>query len=106
MRIVVALNCERFGKYRMFFVWIVIYFIDIISENKYGVLNLLVIELNENVGEFEMQYDKILKKKKRKKDKDGKENKLKCKEKGEKIKRKEKKNLKEKSDKDENLDFK
>lgn len=77
-----------------------------VYENKHGVSNLSVTELNENVGEPEMQHDKTLKKKKRKKDKDGKENKSKCKEKGEKTKRKEKKNSKEKSDKDENLDSK
>ena len=77
-----------------------------VYENKHGVSNLSVTELNENVGEPEMQHDKTLKKKKRKKDKDGKENKSKSKEKGEKTKRKEKKNSKEKSDKDENLDSK
>ena len=77
-----------------------------VCENKHGVSNLSVAELNENVGEPEMQHDKTLKKKKRKKDKDGKENKSKCKEKGEKTKRKEKKNSKEKSDKDENFDSK
>ena len=77
-----------------------------VCENKHGVSNLSVTELNENVGEPEMQHDKTLKKKKRKKDKDGKENKSKCKEKGEKTKRKEKKNSKEKSDKDENFDSK
>ena len=77
-----------------------------VCENKHGVSNLSVTELNENVGEPEMQHDKTLKKKKRKKDKDGKENKSKCKEKGEKTKRKEKKNSKEKCDKDENFDSK
>ena len=77
-----------------------------VYENKHGVSNLSVTELNENVGEPEMQHDKTLKKKKRKKDKDGKENKSKSKEKGEKTKRKEKKNSKENSDKDENLDSK
>ena len=77
-----------------------------VCENKHGVSNLSVTELNENVGEPEMQHDKTLKKKKRKKDKDVKENKSKSKEKGEKTKRKEKKNSKEKSDKDENLDSK
>ena len=77
-----------------------------VYENKHGVSNLSVTELNENVGEPEMQHDKTLKKKKRKKDKDGKENKSKSKKKGEKTKRKEKKNSKEKSDKDENLDSK
>lgn len=77
-----------------------------VYENKHGVSNLSVTELNENVGEPEMQHDKTLKKKKGKKDKDGKENKSKSKEKGEKTKRKEKKNSKEKSDKDENLDSK
>lgn len=75
-----------------------------VYENKHGVSNLSVTELNENVDEPEMQHDKTLKKKKRKKDKDG--NKSKSKEKGEKTKRKEKKNSKEKSDKDENLDSK
>ena len=77
-----------------------------VCENKHGVSNLSVTELNENVGEPEMQHDKTLKKKKRKKDKDVKENKSKSKEKGEKTKRKEKKNSKEKSDKDENFDSK
>ena len=77
-----------------------------VCENKHSVSNLSVTELNENVGEPEMQHDKTLKKKKRKKDKDGKENKSKSKEKGEKTKRKEKKNSKEKSDKDKNLDSK
>ena len=77
-----------------------------VCENKHGVSNLSVTELNENVGEPEMQHDKTLKKKKRKKDKDGKENKSKSKEKGEKTKRKEKKNSKEKCDKDENFDSK
>ena len=77
-----------------------------VYENKHGVSNLSVTELNENVGEPEMQHDKTLKKKKRKKDKNGKENKSKSKEKGEKTKRKEKKNSKENSDKDENLDSK
>ena len=77
-----------------------------VCENKHGVSNLSVTELNENVGEPEMQHDKTLKKKKRKKDKDVKENKSKSKEKGEKTKRKEKKNSKEKCDKDENFDSK
>ena len=77
-----------------------------VCKNKHGVSNLSVTELNENVGEPEMQHDKTLKKKKRKKDKDVKENKSKSKEKGEKTKRKEKKNSKEKCDKDENFDSK
>ena len=78
----------------------------VVLEKTEDVSNLVVSELNENVGELEMGQEKAAKKKKRKKDKtkDLKDDKIKSKEKGEKKKKKEKKSSKDKSDKEENLD--